>query len=148
MTLPRTANLSRFCVIAFAALLFGSISAGFPSVSQAQEAVNCDEPTTQFDMTECAGQDYEAADAELNVQYKATRKVLAERDKDITDGSASAAESLLTAQRAWIAYRDAQCETEGLQAQGGTMQPMLVSACLANLTTKRTEELKQLAEGF
>ena len=148
MKLLRIANLSRVGVIAFAALLFGSISAGFPSVPQAQEDVNCDEPTTQFDMTECAGRDYEEADAELNVQYKATRKVLAERDKDITDGSQSAAESLLTAQRAWIAYRDAQCETEGLQAQGGTMQPMLVSACLANLTTKRSEELKQLAEGF
>lgn len=148
MTSLRLANLSSSCMLASAALVLVSLAAGFPSAARAQGDVNCEEPTTQFDMTECAGRDYEAADAELNVQYKATRKVLAERDKDITDGSESAAESLLTAQRAWIAYRDAQCETTGLQAQGGTMQPMLISGCLADLTTKRTEELKQLAEGF
>jgi uncharacterized protein YecT (DUF1311 family) len=148
MTLPRLATLSRWCVVAFAALVLGFLATGYPLLSHAQEDVNCEEPTTQSDMTACAGRDYEAADEELNAQYKATRKVLTERDKDITDGSDSAADALLTTQRAWIAYRDAQCETVGLQAQGGTMQPMLVSACLADLTTKRSEELKQLAEGF
>jgi uncharacterized protein YecT (DUF1311 family) len=55
---------------------------------------------------------------------------------------------LLKAQRAWIDYRDGQCEAEGFQARGGTMEPMLVAGCIANLTDQRTKELKQLEESM
>ena len=54
----------------------------------------------------------------------------------------------LPAQRGWIAYRDGQCELAGFEARGGSMEPMLVSGCLADLTRKRTKELKEfIGEG-
>ena len=53
--------------------------------------------------------------------------------------------ALLASQRAWISYRDAQCELEGFSMRGGTAEPLMVSSCLETLTKQRTEELKRLA---
>jgi uncharacterized protein YecT (DUF1311 family) len=69
-------------------------------------------------------------------------------DKDLDAGEKGAEKALLKAQRAWIDYRDGQCEAEGFQARGGTMEPMLVAGCIANLTDQRTKELKQLEESM
>jgi uncharacterized protein YecT (DUF1311 family) len=54
----------------------------------------------------------------------------------------------VTAQRTWIAYRDAQCEAAGFQARGGTMEPMLVAGCIADITEVRTKELKALEDAM
>ena len=110
--------------------------------------VDCDNQVTQRDMNICAAQDYDAADAALNEQYAKTKRVLAAADEELSSGEASAAKALLTAQRAWIYYRDAQCEAVGFQARDGSMQPLLVSGCLAELTRTRTEELSTLADGL
>ena len=57
-----------------------------------------------------------------------------------------AEEALVKAQRAWVNFRDAECEAAGFQARGGTMEPMLVAGCIAELTDARTKQLKELAE--
>jgi uncharacterized protein YecT (DUF1311 family) len=121
---------------------------GMPASAQSEPDVDCDNQNTQLDMNICAAQEYDEADAALNEQYNKTRRVLAEGDKELSDGETSAAKALLTAQRAWINYRDAHCEAVGFQARGGSMQPMLVSGCLAELTRTRTEELSTLADGI
>ena len=59
-----------------------------------------------------------------------------------------ATDALVTAQRAWVAFRDANCALSGFQARGGSMEPMLISSCLAEMSGKRAEELRQLSEGF
>lgn len=61
-------------------------------------------------------------------------------------GQKGGEEALVKAQRAWIGYRDAQCLSWGFQARGGSMEPMLVSSCEADLTRKRTAELKALVD--
>jgi uncharacterized protein YecT (DUF1311 family) len=48
----------------------------------------------------------------------------------------------MASQRAWIAYRDAECIWQGFEAHGGSMEPMLVNACLAEKTTQRIKELQ------
>ena len=69
-------------------------------------------------------------------------------DADIDEHLEGAEEAVLAAQRGWIAYRDGQCEVTGFEAQSGSMEPMLVSGCLADLTRKRTKELKEfIGEG-
>ncbi|NVD39649.1 lysozyme inhibitor LprI family protein [Ensifer sp. HO-A22] len=115
----------------------------------AQEDVDCANATTQADMNICSDKDYEAADAELNTVYKQTVAAMRAKDVELADISADyvgAEEALKKAQRAWIGYRDGQCELAGFEARGGSMEPMLVSGCLAQLTTARTEELKALLE--
>ena len=108
-------------------------------------AADCKNPVTQMDLNGCSAQDYDTADGELNLQYRETRAALAKWDAALPEAQRGAEKALLAGQRAWIAYRDAQCETFGFQARGGSMEPMLVSGCAADLTRRRTGELKDLA---
>ncbi|MDX8499642.1 lysozyme inhibitor LprI family protein [Mesorhizobium sp. VK4C] len=82
-------------------------------------------------MTICANTDYEAADAKLNAAYK-----------DLVGGNDGKANKLLqTAQRAWIAFRDAECAYSTADSEGGSIHPMEVSQCLTELTNERTKQL-------
>ncbi|MCY1237257.1 Lysozyme inhibitor LprI [compost metagenome] len=122
--------------------------AASPALAQ-EDDINCADAMTQADMNICSHRDYEAADTELNTVYKQTVVAMRAKDKELGDISADyvgAEEALKKAQRAWIGYRDGQCELAGFEARGGSMEPMLVSGCLAQLTTTRTEELKALLE--
>jgi len=118
-----------------------------PAFAQEPKA-NCKNPQTQMEMNICSQRDYEAADRALNAQYQATRKTMKAWDADATPDSKGADDALVKAQRAWVAYRDAQCISYGFQAHGGSMEPMLVSGCQADLTRKRTAELKELTEAM
>ncbi|WP_313613204.1 lysozyme inhibitor LprI family protein [Agrobacterium sp.] len=131
------------------ATLIASVAPAGLVLAQSEPQVDCTAPQTQADMTICASRDYDAADKALNTEYQSVRKILAERDSSASDDAdKGAAKALLAAQRAWIAYRDANCEAVGYQARGGTLEPMLVASCLADMSRKRAEELKSLAEGF
>lgn len=82
-------------------------------------------------MNICANADYEAADAKLNAAYK-----------DLVSGNDEKANKLLqTAQRAWIAFRDAECAYAAADSEGGSIYPMEVSQCLTELTNERTKQL-------
>jgi uncharacterized protein YecT (DUF1311 family) len=119
------------------------------SAAFAQEnETDCKDPQTQMEMTSCEQDRYGEADKALNAQWKTTRAQMAEVDKNLDEGDRGAEKALLTAQRAWISYRDAQCEAEGFQARGGSMEPMLVAGCLANLSDTRTKELKALSDAL
>ncbi|NYT31902.1 lysozyme inhibitor LprI family protein [Rhizobium sp. WYCCWR 11128] len=126
------------CLVGAAMLLTaGAVSA---------EDIDCNSPKTQSDMTACESGRHEAADKALNAQYKKTRAALAAIDKDLDGDRKGAEQALVKAQRAWIDYRYAECDAFGFQARGGTMEPMLVAGCLANITDKRTKELRELED--
>ena len=56
---------------------------------------------------------------------------------------AHALDLLRKAQRAWIAFRDAECTYDTVGDEGGSIQPMDYSLCLTRLTKLRTAQLKQ-----
>jgi uncharacterized protein YecT (DUF1311 family) len=119
-------------------------SATLAAAQDGEPEVDCDNAMAQIEMNVCADRDYVKADAELNAAYKqavATAREMDEEVKDLGDQYVGAVDALKRAQRAWIGYRDGQCELEGFGARGGSMEPMLVSSCLAELTRKRTAEL-------
>jgi len=128
------------------AVLFGALFA-LPALAQ-QPKVNCKKAETQMEMTYCAEQDYNAADKALNAQYQLARKATKKWDVDAATEQPASDAALIAAQRAWVAYRDAHCESYGWQAHGGTMEPQLIYACSADLTRKRTADLKELTEAF
>jgi uncharacterized protein YecT (DUF1311 family) len=113
----------------------------------AEDDIDCNNTISQAEMNICSEQDFEAADAELNTVWKDARKAAKETDADLSDDLKGADKALLAAQRAWIGYRDAQCELDGFQARGGTMEPQLVSSCKAWMTRARTKELKGFIGG-
>lgn len=118
-----------------------------PSLAQEEPEVDCGNAMAQIELNICADRDYQAADAELNAAYGQAMAAAREMDdsvRDMGEQYVGAADALKRAQRAWIGYRDGQCELAGFEARGGSMEPMLVSGCLADLTRKRTAELKAL----
>ena len=118
-----------------------------PAYSDDEPEVDCNNANTQMEMNICAGRDYDEADAALNVQWKLTRKAMADIDADIEAADDRGAEkALLDAQRAWIQYRDGQCSALGYGYYGGSIRPLIEQSCLADLTRKRTEELKEMIE--
>ena len=109
-------------------LLIGLLSS---SAAFAQECDRSDE--SQAGMNICAHEDYQAADKELNRTYGEVMKRLSD--------DADRRKLLQAAQRAWIAFRDAECAFSTADSQGGSIHPMLVSGCLQGLTEARTKQL-------
>ncbi|RWA66053.1 lysozyme inhibitor LprI family protein [Mesorhizobium sp.] len=112
--------------------LFLSASLVLLATAAAAWAQECDRSDdSQSMMTICANTDYEAADAKLNAAYK-----------DLVGGNDEKANKLLqTAQRAWIAFRDAECAYSTADSAGGSIHPMEVSQCLTELSNERTKQL-------
>ena len=138
--------LSVRILLASAAFL---LSASFASAQEDEPDVYCGNAMTQMEMNVCAHRDYEAADTELNAVYRKAMAAVQAMDveyKEMGEHYVGAVDALKRAQRAWIGYRDGQCELAGFGARGGSMEPMLVSGCLADLTQKRTAELKTVYE--
>lgn len=122
---------------------------GFVLLLGAAASAVCDDPQTQTDMNICAQKEYATADTDLNAQWAITAKRMKEYDASLDrayDKRPGHFETLLKAQRAWISYRDAHCASAGYYARGGTLEPLLVSTCKADLTRERTKQLRELAE--
>ena len=111
-----------------------------PALAQ-DKAPDCANQIDQNTMTRCAGIDFDKADAELNRIWPGLKKDAQDADAEAFEGMGGYLDALLASQRAWLAYRDAECALQGFEARGGSMEPMLVNACLAEKTTARIKEL-------
>ena len=98
-------------------------------------AVDCANASDQATMNQCAGQDYKAADKELNAVYQQVTGRL----KGNPDGK----KLLVSAQRAWIGFRDAECKFSSSGVTGGSVYPLIYSNCMTAVTKVRVETLKQ-----
>ncbi|MCV3765929.1 lysozyme inhibitor LprI family protein [Rhizobium sp. TRM95796] len=129
-----------------------SLWAAMPALAQDAPDVDCENAETQMEMNFCAEQDFDKADAALNKAYKRAMASQKKADADVEEtmgaNSVGAVAALKKAQRAWIDYRDGHCEGVGFQARGGTMEPMLMMGCKAELSTARAKELNELAQGM
>lgn len=105
------------------------------------------EAVSNFDMGECSSQKYKSADALLNRVYKA--RVAALNKEAQAEKGAGPLESfgeetlkrLVKAQKAWIAFRDAECDLAGAEMLHGGGEALLVSGCLAEITLERAVKL-------
>jgi uncharacterized protein YecT (DUF1311 family) len=96
---------------------------------------DCSKAVTQMDLDQCAGANDTAADAALNAFYK---KLMAQAS------DAKAADALKESERAWIAYRDRECDREvGPREESGSIWPMEMSLCLEDKTASRLCELRR-----
>lgn len=110
-----------------------SILAAF-GAAPAAATENCSHAATQTDINICADRAAKAADAELNTVYRQVQSRL----KDSPEGH----KGLVAAQRAWIAFRDAECRFAASGVGGGSAMPMVMSNCLAQVTRRRADDLK------
>ncbi len=97
----------------------------------------------------CAAREAENADAELNAQWRLTSDAMKASDREIDrtyDKQPGYFETLLSAQRAWLTYRDKHCLVASFEMRGGSAAPMIHGGCMAELTRARTAQLKSLVE--
>lgn len=118
------------------------------AAAYADDKPNCEDPQDQSTMTLCAGLDYDKADKELNKLWPSIKSAAAESDQGVSAEDGGYLKALMASQKAWIAFRDAECNWQGFEAHGGTMEPMLVNGCLARLTEERIKQLKDGQEGL
>lgn len=128
------------------------VAAGLSTaVAQEDPPVDCANAMSQADMNQCSYQDFEKADKELNAVYKQAMKAAADNDKqaaEMNEAYVGAVAELKKAQRAWVDYRDGNCDGMSREALGGSMQSMLISGCQARMTEARTKELRELIEAI
>jgi uncharacterized protein YecT (DUF1311 family) len=111
-----------------------------PSQAEGSKADCLERAQTQFDMNACAGDELAAADAELNRVYQA----ILEKYKD----DSLFIEKLRAAQRAWLAYRDAELEAKFPPSDGyGSVFPMCAARFKAQLTRERVAKLREWLDG-
>jgi len=92
----------------------------------------CGAGASQSDLNQCAGDEFQKADARLNRIYANLLKQM----------KGPAVEKLKAAERVWIQYRDLHCEAARYEYEGGSMSPMVFAQCMATTTEHRIEGLK------
>jgi uncharacterized protein YecT (DUF1311 family) len=116
-----------------------------PQQVQPVQRKPCFDAKTQLASNECFAQLYQETDAQLNVAYN---RVVAFMKRNLATAqeqnsatqityNETAMTKLLAAQRAWLAYRDANCNSVKFQYEGGSIQPTIWSQCMAETTQQR-----------
>ena len=88
-----------------------------------------DTATSQAQLSACAATMAQAADQRLNKAYGEVLRYVDDRDRS----------RLVAAQRAWLAFRDADCAF--WRGSGGTTAPMNQHMCVAARSDERAREL-------
>ena len=103
--------------------------------------------STTYGIVQCLAAEAEAWDEMLNEEYR----LLRDEARAADDGAGlSRADALCDAQRAWIAFRDADCDLAFALWQDGTVRGPVAAGCHLTRTAQRTLELRDLrrnAEG-
>lgn len=118
------------------------------SLPAAAQDVDCSTAMAQVDLNACAYQDWEAADADLNVAYKQAMTLLEGWDENLPAEEQGGAKALKEAQRAWITFRDKACEAESFGIKGGSAEPLVRFGCMRQLTLERTAQLTALLGAY
>lgn len=114
------------------------------STVKSEEKIDCSAGgSTQMEMNICAGRLLQSADLELNSVYSAVLKQHASDESFV--------KKLKIAQRAWVAWRDAELDAlypnENPPTEYGSVFPMCRNSKLEQLTRERTKQLKQWLDG-
>ena len=122
--------MKRVVFLALFGVLFFPARPGMAGPEKAGGSRSCmDTPRAQSELNFCAGAIARAADERLNKSYHA---VLCYLDPDERI-------QLLSAQRAWVDFRDSDCAFWG--GGGGSISPMNTALCRAGLSDDRAKEL-------
>lgn len=109
--------------------------AGFPFANVMAENFDpCQQAMTQTEISSCSVNAFRKADDLLNQEFKKALSLLNSAQK----------EKLRLAQRAWLNFRDMQCEFHVYDTKGGDMYDAVKNDCLRDLTEQRTKQLQAI----
>ena len=126
-----------------ATLLFLAILARASPAAAGEPAVDCNDIRNTYESNVCAERDFQAADASLNEVYKRVLAHIAGNGGDKPYDSRTWSEAMKAAQRAWLAFRDADCKgVVPVEWAGGTGTTAAVLGCMSGKTRARIRELE------
>jgi uncharacterized protein YecT (DUF1311 family) len=108
------------------------------SAGTAEPAFKCNPNGNQAELSQCAADDYAASDKKLNDTWQALMSIHKHEEKIPAQ--------LKKAQKAWVAFRDAEVEAQFACDGGncwGSMEGMVRSGVLKELTDTRTARLQK-----
>ena len=91
----------------------------------------------------CAKRDFEKNDVKLNITYQKLVHNLKDVDADITIKTYKVLPKLIKAQKLWIAYRDAECDSQYTMVGNGSMRNEQFFYCKSELTKNREQVLQK-----
>ncbi|QKZ03274.1 lysozyme inhibitor LprI family protein [Pseudomonas eucalypticola] len=121
-------------------LLLTTLFMAFGALAAAPKP-DCANASTTPEMTQCAALDADAAEAKLNATYKQLIQNLSQPDTE-SEQYSETRQKLQIAQRAWIKFRDADCEAIYQANSGGTLRGLAALGCKRNRAEQRTRELQ------
>jgi uncharacterized protein YecT (DUF1311 family) len=103
---------------------------------------------TTVGMVACITTETDVWDAILNEEYQTTlaRLRAADATGDLAAADLTREGTLREAQRAWIAFRDAECRAQYALWGGGTIRQIVGANCVMAETAERAIELRQMRE--
>jgi uncharacterized protein YecT (DUF1311 family) len=108
------------------------------------EDIDCNNVRNTVESNFCAEKDYKTADDKLNGVYQTVIQHIAEGGQEPPYDRASWDKAMRDAQRAWIAFRDADCKgAVPMEWSGGTGTSAAVLVCMTEKTEARTKDLKE-----
>lgn len=121
-----------------------AILAAPPGSDGDERRLDCNNVRNAFESYACADAEFRAADVELNDIYRRVLAHIAENGGDKPYDSASWTEAMKVAQRAWVAFRDADCKgVVPVEWSGGRGSKAAVLGCMREKTRVRTQELAE-----
>ena len=107
-----------------------------PVLATQTDAPDCRAPSSQADMNRCAFEDFLIVNGAQAAVLNGLTQRLPAPDR----------RRLRAAQKAWIAWRTAQCAFETGGSSGGSAHQMALWTCQARLVSERTTALEKLAK--
>jgi len=104
------------------------------SSSGSTQGSQCENAQTTAAMRECENIRYKKANDDMMKAYRDLLKKLKGTEKV----------QLQRAQMAWLKYREAQADLEAMEANGGTLAPLIRTSVMADLTEARRAQLLKI----
>ncbi|HHF2892520.1 TPA: lysozyme inhibitor LprI family protein [Vibrio diabolicus] len=98
---------------------------------------------------QCVEQKMKSADKELNESYQEAIARISEEEAALREiwSQTELVEPFRKAQRAWLKYRDAECEFSGLSSTPSPWQGVQIEECKLRMTLERVKYFKNVYVG-
>jgi uncharacterized protein YecT (DUF1311 family) len=103
-----------------------------PIAGIAKNSNDClDKASTTVDMRACLVKELKNLNVQLNLTYKELRKELPSEGQN----------ELKKAQKAWVQFRETECDFSAFSEQPGSIVPLIINSCYIDMTKERIKQL-------
>ncbi|MCB1505993.1 MAG: DUF1311 domain-containing protein [Hyphomicrobiaceae bacterium] len=138
------APATKFAVTTLALTLVLVLVLQASAQTQPEADIDCSNAMSTAEINSCADRAFDAADKKLNQVYQQAITRIPEFATVPPFDQKKWEETLRNSQRAWLAYRDAQCKDHvALFWGGGSGTSAAVLGCMTEKTKERTREIEE-----